>query len=163
MDHNVWGIVPYRIANMGIWHISCLFPSFWFWLKSSIHNVILEQVLSAKCRKQSVRLISNFAFCQILPVSIKSLGGSFATLAAWLTSFAITMTANLMLTWSVGGSSFILCLSFLGIGLWTMISDAGCLVFFLQIQQALSSPTWLWAPSLWFSSSFGCQRQRAEL
>ena len=45
MDHNVWGIVPYRIANMGIWHISCLFPSFWFWLKSTTHNVILEQVL----------------------------------------------------------------------------------------------------------------------
>ncbi|KAJ1264135.1 hypothetical protein BS78_09G239400 [Paspalum vaginatum] len=41
---------------------------------------------------------------EILPVSIKSLGGSFATLANWLTSFAITMTANLMLTWSVGGT-----------------------------------------------------------
>ncbi|RCV16491.1 hypothetical protein SEVIR_3G145100v4 [Setaria viridis] len=41
---------------------------------------------------------------EILPVSIKSLGGSIATLAAWLTSFAITMTANLMLTWSVGGT-----------------------------------------------------------
>ncbi|CAN6345825.1 unnamed protein product [Urochloa humidicola] len=41
---------------------------------------------------------------EILPVSIKSLGGSFATLAAWLTSFAITMTANLMLTWNVGGT-----------------------------------------------------------
>lgn len=48
----------------------------------------------------------NFLYGQILPVSIKSLGGSIATLAAWLTSFAITMTANLMLTWSVGGSQF---------------------------------------------------------
>ncbi|GJN15251.1 hypothetical protein PR202_gb02147 [Eleusine coracana subsp. coracana] len=43
---------------------------------------------------------------EILPVSIKSLGGSFATLANWLTSFAITMTANLLLTWSVGGTFF---------------------------------------------------------
>ncbi|XP_062181393.1 sugar transporter ERD6-like 4 [Phragmites australis] len=41
---------------------------------------------------------------EILPVSIKSLGGSFATLANWLTSFGITMTANLLLTWSVGGT-----------------------------------------------------------
>ncbi|CAD6332829.1 unnamed protein product [Miscanthus lutarioriparius] len=40
---------------------------------------------------------------EILPVSIKSLGGSIAALANWLTSFAITMTTNLMLTWSVGG------------------------------------------------------------
>uniref|UniRef100_J3M9U4 Major facilitator superfamily (MFS) profile domain-containing protein n=1 Tax=Oryza brachyantha TaxID=4533 RepID=J3M9U4_ORYBR len=41
---------------------------------------------------------------EILPVSIKSLAGSFATLANWLTSFAITMTANLMLSWSAGGT-----------------------------------------------------------
>uniref|UniRef100_A0A0A8XY31 Uncharacterized protein n=1 Tax=Arundo donax TaxID=35708 RepID=A0A0A8XY31_ARUDO len=41
---------------------------------------------------------------EILPVSIKSLAGSFATLANWLTSFAITMTANLLLSWSAGGT-----------------------------------------------------------
>uniref|UniRef100_A0A0E0HIL4 Major facilitator superfamily (MFS) profile domain-containing protein n=1 Tax=Oryza nivara TaxID=4536 RepID=A0A0E0HIL4_ORYNI len=41
---------------------------------------------------------------EILPVSIKSLAGSFATLANWLTSFGITMTANLMLSWSAGGT-----------------------------------------------------------
>ncbi|VAI10599.1 unnamed protein product [Triticum turgidum subsp. durum] len=41
---------------------------------------------------------------EILPVSIKSLAGSFATLANWLTSFGITMTANLLLSWSAGGS-----------------------------------------------------------
>ncbi|VAH10397.1 unnamed protein product [Triticum turgidum subsp. durum] len=39
---------------------------------------------------------------EILPVSIKSLAGSFATLANWLTSFGITMTANLLLSWSAG-------------------------------------------------------------
>ena len=43
-------------------------------------------------------------YLQILPVSIKSLAGSFATLANWLTSFGITMTANLLLSWSAGGS-----------------------------------------------------------
>ncbi|XP_037426688.1 sugar transporter ERD6-like 4 isoform X2 [Triticum dicoccoides] len=41
---------------------------------------------------------------EILPVSIKSLSGSFATLANWLTSFGITMTANLLLSWSAGGT-----------------------------------------------------------
>ncbi|XP_073008062.1 sugar transporter ERD6-like 6 [Typha latifolia] len=41
---------------------------------------------------------------EILPVNIKSLAGSVATLANWLTSWAITMTANLMLSWSSGGT-----------------------------------------------------------
>nr|DAD40743.1 TPA_asm: hypothetical protein HUJ06_015066 [Nelumbo nucifera] len=41
---------------------------------------------------------------EILPVNIKSLAGSTATLANWLTSWAITMTANLLLNWSSGGS-----------------------------------------------------------
>lgn len=42
------------------------------------------------------------------------------------------------------------------IGLWTMEANA---VFFFS-GQALSSRTWLWAPSPSFSSSFGCQRRR---
>lgn len=41
---------------------------------------------------------------EILPVNIKSLAGSVATLANWLTSWAITMTANLLLSWSNGGT-----------------------------------------------------------
>ncbi|XP_077244348.1 sugar transporter ERD6-like 6 [Tasmannia lanceolata] len=41
---------------------------------------------------------------EILPVSIKSLAGSTATLFNWLTSWAVTMTANLLLTWSSGGT-----------------------------------------------------------
>ncbi|XP_022741054.1 sugar transporter ERD6-like 6 isoform X2 [Durio zibethinus] len=41
---------------------------------------------------------------EILPVNIKGLAGSVATLANWLTSWAITMTANLLLTWSGGGT-----------------------------------------------------------
>jgi len=40
---------------------------------------------------------------QILPVNIKSLAGSVATLANWLTSWAVTITANLLLSWSSGG------------------------------------------------------------
>ncbi|XP_066362271.1 sugar transporter ERD6-like 4 [Miscanthus floridulus] len=41
---------------------------------------------------------------EILPVSIKSVAGSFATLANWLTSFGVTMTANLLLSWSAAGT-----------------------------------------------------------
>ncbi|WVZ99713.1 hypothetical protein U9M48_044974 [Paspalum notatum var. saurae] len=41
---------------------------------------------------------------EILPVSIKSLAGSVATLANWLTAWVITMTASLMLSWSNGGT-----------------------------------------------------------
>lgn len=48
------------------------------------------------------------SFMQILPVNIKSLGGSVATLANWLTSWVVTMTANLLLTWSEGGFTSLL-------------------------------------------------------
>lgn len=49
---------------------------------------------------------------QILPVNIKSLAGSVATLANWLTSFIVTMTANLLLNWSNGGLSLSLPVEF---------------------------------------------------
>ncbi|KAI9165177.1 hypothetical protein LWI28_009220 [Acer negundo] len=41
---------------------------------------------------------------EILPVNIKGLAGSIATLLNWLTSWVVTMTANLLLTWSTGGT-----------------------------------------------------------
>ncbi|XP_058092089.1 sugar transporter ERD6-like 6 [Magnolia sinica] len=41
---------------------------------------------------------------EILPVNIKGLAGSIATLANWFTSWGITMTANLLLNWSSGGT-----------------------------------------------------------
>lgn len=44
---------------------------------------------------------------EILPVNIKSLAGSVATLANWLISFLVTMTANLLLDWSTGGTFII--------------------------------------------------------
>ncbi|KAK4764681.1 hypothetical protein SAY86_025771 [Trapa natans] len=45
---------------------------------------------------------------EILPVSIKSLAGSVATFVNWLMAWAITMSANLLLSWSTGGLSSIL-------------------------------------------------------
>ncbi|KAJ9147080.1 hypothetical protein P3X46_029283 [Hevea brasiliensis] len=41
---------------------------------------------------------------EILPVNIKGLAGSIATLANWLTSWVVTMTANLLLSWNSGGT-----------------------------------------------------------
>ncbi|KAI4374981.1 hypothetical protein MLD38_012908 [Melastoma candidum] len=41
---------------------------------------------------------------EILPINIKGLAGSVATLFNWLFSFVVTMTANLMLDWSSGGT-----------------------------------------------------------
>ncbi|KAE8665889.1 Sugar transporter ERD6-like 4 [Hibiscus syriacus] len=41
---------------------------------------------------------------EILPVNIKSLAGSVATLANWMTAWVVTMTANLLLTWNAGGT-----------------------------------------------------------
>ncbi|XP_021667495.1 sugar transporter ERD6-like 6 isoform X3 [Hevea brasiliensis] len=41
---------------------------------------------------------------EILPINIKGLAGSVATLANWFMSFVVTMTANLLLDWSGGGT-----------------------------------------------------------
>ncbi|KAJ9186573.1 hypothetical protein P3X46_002130 [Hevea brasiliensis] len=41
---------------------------------------------------------------EILPINIKGLAGSVATLANWFSSFGVTMTANLLLNWSSGGT-----------------------------------------------------------
>ncbi|XP_047329696.1 sugar transporter ERD6-like 4 [Impatiens glandulifera] len=44
---------------------------------------------------------------EILPVSIKGLAGSVATLGNWFCAWVVTMTANLLLNWSSGGTFLI--------------------------------------------------------
>lgn len=44
---------------------------------------------------------------EILPANVKGVGGSVATLSNWLTSWAITMTINLLLQWSSAGTFMI--------------------------------------------------------
>ncbi|GMH23385.1 hypothetical protein Nepgr_025228 [Nepenthes gracilis] len=41
---------------------------------------------------------------EILPISIKGLAGSIATLANWFSAWVVTMTANMLLNWSTGGT-----------------------------------------------------------
>ncbi|KAF5194449.1 Sugar transporter erd6-like [Thalictrum thalictroides] len=59
---------------------------------------------------------------EILPVNIKSLAGSIATLANWFASWVVTMTANLLLDWSNGGTftiyTFVSAFTVLFVTLW---------------------------------------------
>lgn len=45
---------------------------------------------------------------QIFPINIKGLAGCVATLFNWLSAWVVTMSANLLLTWSPGGLPFCL-------------------------------------------------------
>ncbi|CAM0953758.1 unnamed protein product [Alopecurus aequalis] len=95
--------------------LSLLVVAVAFFLKDSLsHDSHMYYVLSMISLVAIVAYVIAFSFgmgaipwvimSEILPVSIKSLAGSFATLANWLTSFGITMTANLLLNWSAGGT-----------------------------------------------------------
>ncbi|KAF9613164.1 hypothetical protein IFM89_005935 [Coptis chinensis] len=52
-----------------------------------------------------IRAIPWVIMSEILPINIKGLAGSIATLANWLVSWLITMTSNLLLHWSQGGDN----------------------------------------------------------
>uniref|UniRef100_A0A804QNH0 Major facilitator superfamily (MFS) profile domain-containing protein n=1 Tax=Zea mays TaxID=4577 RepID=A0A804QNH0_MAIZE len=86
-----------------------------FYIKDNIsHDSDMHNILSMVSLVGVVAYVIAFCFgmgaipwiimSEILPVSIKSVAGSFATLANWLTSFGITMTANLLLSWSAAGT-----------------------------------------------------------
>ena len=62
------------------------------------------------------------AIPEILPVNVKGIGGSIATLTNWLTSFLVTMTINLLLEWSSAGTFWIYALvaafTFVFVAVW---------------------------------------------
>ncbi|CAD6271169.1 unnamed protein product [Miscanthus lutarioriparius] len=95
--------------------LSLLVVAIVFYIKDNVsHDSDLYNILSMVSLVGVVAYVIAFSFgmgaipwiimSEILPVSIKSLAGSFATLANWLTSFGITMTANLLISWSSGGT-----------------------------------------------------------
>uniref|UniRef100_A0ACD5TZK0 Uncharacterized protein n=1 Tax=Avena sativa TaxID=4498 RepID=A0ACD5TZK0_AVESA len=95
--------------------LSLLVVAVAFFVKDNLpHDSHMYYILSMLSLVAIVAYVIAFSFgmgaipwvimSEILPVSIKSLAGSFATLANWLTSFGITMTANLLLSWSAGGT-----------------------------------------------------------
>uniref|UniRef100_A0A9I9CI25 Major facilitator superfamily (MFS) profile domain-containing protein n=1 Tax=Cucumis melo TaxID=3656 RepID=A0A9I9CI25_CUCME len=80
---------------------SLLIVSVVFFLKdltsetSSLYNILsILSVVSVVGKK----------LLQILPINIKGLAGSMATLANWFIAWLVTMTANLLLEWSNGGT-----------------------------------------------------------
>ncbi|PWZ17113.1 Sugar transporter ERD6-like 6 [Zea mays] len=103
-----------QISSAGM-TLSLLVVAIVFYIKDNIsHDSDLYDILSMVSLVGVVAYVIAFSFgmgaipwiimSEILPVSIKSLAGSFATLANWLTSFGITMTANLLISWSAGGT-----------------------------------------------------------
>uniref|UniRef100_A0A0D9WJV6 Major facilitator superfamily (MFS) profile domain-containing protein n=1 Tax=Leersia perrieri TaxID=77586 RepID=A0A0D9WJV6_9ORYZ len=103
-----------QISTTGM-TLSLLAVAVVFFLEGNIsHDSHAYYILSMISLAALVSYIITFSFgmgaipwvmmSEILPVSVKSLGGSFATLANMLTSWAITMTANLLLSWSAGGT-----------------------------------------------------------
>ncbi|AQK92265.1 Solute carrier family 2, facilitated glucose transporter member 8 [Zea mays] len=106
---------PYRnISSFGM-TLSLLVVAVVFYIKDNIsHDSDLGNTLSMVSLVGVLAYVTAYSFgmgaipwiimAEILPVSIKSVAGSFATLANWLTSFGITMTANLLLSWSAAGT-----------------------------------------------------------
>ncbi|XP_020267687.1 LOW QUALITY PROTEIN: sugar transporter ERD6-like 6 [Asparagus officinalis] len=95
--------------------ISLLIVAVAFYLKDAVsHDSKFNFILSVLSLVGLVAYVISFSLgigaipwiimSEILPVNIKSLAGSVATLANWLTSWVITMTANLLLSWSSGGT-----------------------------------------------------------
>ncbi|PWZ08505.1 hypothetical protein Zm00014a_028238 [Zea mays] len=102
------------ISSFGM-TLSLLVVAVVFYIKDNIsHDSDLGNTLSIVSLVGVLAYVTAYSFgmgaipwiimAEILPVSIKSVAGSFATLANWLTSFGITMTANLLLSWSAAGT-----------------------------------------------------------
>ncbi|KAL9244133.1 hypothetical protein vseg_017940 [Gypsophila vaccaria] len=94
---------------------SLLVVSISFYLKdavadgSSWHNIfsilsVVGVVAMVAAFSLGVGAIPWIIMSEILPINIKGLAGSIATLANWLTAWVVTMTANLLLTWNSGGT-----------------------------------------------------------
>ncbi|XP_051140418.1 sugar transporter ERD6-like 6 isoform X4 [Andrographis paniculata] len=87
---------------------------------------------------------------EILPVSIKSLAGSVATLANWLSASIVTMTANLLFTWSTGGS---LSISLKALSFWLLrilihhiVTCTGAFAIYALISAFTLAFVVLWVP-----------------
>lgn len=56
------------------------------------------------CFSLGIGAIPWIIMSEILPINIKGLAGSIATLANWFVAWIVTMTANIMLSWNSGGT-----------------------------------------------------------
>ncbi|GAB2282747.1 hypothetical protein Dimus_017286 [Dionaea muscipula] len=93
---------------------SLLLVSIAFYVESSADNLHLHGMVAVLSLVGLLGMIITFSLgvgpipwlimSEILPVNIKGLAGSLATLANFLTSWGVTMTANLLFSWSRGGT-----------------------------------------------------------
>ncbi|CAH8363968.1 unnamed protein product [Eruca vesicaria subsp. sativa] len=102
------------ISSVGM-TISLVIVAAAFYLKEFVsHDSEMYSMLSILSVVGVVAMVVSFSLgmgpipwlimSEILPVNIKGLAGSIATLANWFISWLITMTANLLLAWSSGGT-----------------------------------------------------------
>ncbi|KAJ4865926.1 Sugar transporter ERD6-like 6 [Raphanus sativus] len=102
------------ISSVGM-TISLVIVAAAFYLKEFVsHDSDMYSMLSILSVVGVVAMVVSFSLgmgpipwlimSEILPVNIKGLAGSIATLANWFISWLITMTANLLLAWSSGGT-----------------------------------------------------------
>ncbi|CAN7064908.1 unnamed protein product [Brassica oleracea var. botrytis] len=102
------------ISSVGM-TISLVIVAAAFYLKGFVsHDSDMYSMLSILSVVGVVAMVVSFSLgmgpipwlimSEILPVNIKGLAGSIATLANWFFSWLITMTANLLLAWSSGGT-----------------------------------------------------------
>ncbi|KAF8051968.1 hypothetical protein N665_1634s0006 [Sinapis alba] len=102
------------ISSVGM-TISLVIVAAAFYLKEFVsHDSNMYSMLSILSVVGVVAMVVSFSLgmgpipwlimSEILPVNIKGLAGSIATLANWFFSWLITMTANLLLAWSSGGT-----------------------------------------------------------
>ncbi|CAF2181174.1 unnamed protein product [Brassica oleracea var. botrytis] len=106
------------ISSVGM-TISLVIVAAAFYLKEFVsHDSDMYSMLSILSVVGVVAMVVSFSLgmgpipwlimSEILPVNIKGLAGSIATLANWFISWLITMTANLLLAWSSGAGTFTL-------------------------------------------------------
>ncbi|KAJ9674728.1 hypothetical protein PVL29_023951 [Vitis rotundifolia] len=103
------------IISSSVMTISLLVVAVSFFLKDAVsEDSSLYSIMSILAVVGVVAMVVGFSLgmgpipwvimSEILPINIKGLAGSVATLCNWFFSFVVTMTANLLLTWSSGGT-----------------------------------------------------------
>uniref|UniRef100_A0A0D3GB79 Major facilitator superfamily (MFS) profile domain-containing protein n=2 Tax=Oryza TaxID=4527 RepID=A0A0D3GB79_9ORYZ len=97
------GLTNSNLATFGLGVVQVVATGVTTWLTDKAGRRLLL-IISTTGMTITLVVVSVSFFVKILPVNIKSLAGSVATLANWLTAWLITMTASLMLSWSNGGT-----------------------------------------------------------
>ncbi|KAM7272985.1 hypothetical protein ACFE04_027649 [Oxalis oulophora] len=106
--------VLFQISSTGM-TVSLLIVAVAFYLKEYVSvDTKIYTILGIISVVGVVAMVITFSFgigaipwiimSEILPINIKGLAGSIATLCNWIFSWVITMTANILLDWSGGGT-----------------------------------------------------------